>query len=490
MASRSVIGRSLLVTGVSLLFAVSPTLGQGSSPSAAPTSVTSPGPGLPPPADPRCPAPWRSVPDDALGPGRSDCVLPAWDPAGSWPFADIPPVEGFFAEDEQGDAADPGIDIIGVGFARVDLPEGGAIAAVGPDAEGLTVLGSPDAAGTYLVIHLTTAGLPGPLDGRAAEFGIAADPDGKARNDRPATVTGPSDPLAGSQQIHEIILGEDGTTLGATDFARKPVKGSMRFNASGRADFLVLFAPEANGITIVAPLDQVGEWFRPVSSRAAASATGHALAILVAGDMVDDEDDEDEDEDEDFPSGDWAGDGDRPLRTNGDSAGAGTLYAEVKHKPVTIPKIKSPPTGKNVHTGTDYRAPAQVVVYDCEPISEEEAKLLEAWFAKAKAAGEPSLVAFAVLEGEGPPFEQQIPVEAVIERKGAFPVLYLRMRIGVSPSGLKNLRSWEMETLDGLEDLLADKEFSLGFQLWLTFMSDGAGGLIGSPDPFLDITFD
>jgi hypothetical protein len=438
-------------------------------------------------------------------PGRSDCILPAWDPGTAWPFPGIEPVEGFLVTDEAGDAGDPGVDITSVGFARVELPEGGALAAVGADAAGLAVLGSPDAAGPYLVVHLATAGAPGPLDGRAARYGIATDVDGKTRNDRPARPAKEFDPLSGSQLVHEIVVGESGTVLGFTDLARKAVRGSVRDNASKRADFLALVPPGVNGITIVTPAAQVGEWFRPIASREAApvaagrdpgsiagrdpgsiagrdpgSIAARAVALLVAGGPADDADGE----------SDWAGDGDRPIRTNGDSAGDGKMHAELLRKPVTIPQIVSPPTGPNVHTIADYVAPAQVVVYDCERLSEEEAAIIEDLLASRKRNGKSPFSASVILEGEGPPFRQEVPIDVVVEREPIGPVLYIRVRVGVAPSGIRNLRDWEFATIPGLEDLINDKFFSFGLQLWGVYVTNGSGGLVGTPDPTFDELFD
>jgi hypothetical protein len=183
----------------------------------------------------------------------SDCRLPPWTASA----ADEAPslfgrIDGtLWVDDEQGDAPVDGLDILGVGFGRVDIEDPTTVRR----AAGLLKLGKAKRAvrpGANLLVRVVLDRPPSTIQGDHAGIHLTTDVDGSRSNNVPSGVNRPDFPFAGSQVVYSLTWAPTTgqTRLLQSDLGRRDwYKGTAPFAAAWSTPTVldVLVAPSAMG---------------------------------------------------------------------------------------------------------------------------------------------------------------------------------------------------------------------------------------------------
>jgi hypothetical protein len=186
------------------------------------------------------------------GERTTECRLPDWSAS---PAAEVSSLFGeiqgvAWLEDPAGDAAEGGLDILGVGVGRVDIGDPGPVR----KADGLLKRGKVKQAvskGRSLIVRVLLDRAPSEVEGGHASVHLATDVDGSRSNNVPAGIARPDHPFAGSENVYSLTWAATTgqTKLLASDLAKAWYKDKTPFAASWAEptvlDFLV--APEAMG---------------------------------------------------------------------------------------------------------------------------------------------------------------------------------------------------------------------------------------------------
>ncbi|MEX1336403.1 MAG: hypothetical protein AB1Z66_14015 [Candidatus Limnocylindrales bacterium] len=186
------------------------------------------------------------------GERTTGCVLPGW---AASPVGDVPSlfggIEGVaWIEDPAGDAPAGGVDILGVGIARVDIDDPAAVR----KSKGLLKLGKAKRAvrpDESVLVRVSLDRPPSEVSGGHASVHLATDIDGSRSNNVPAGIARPDYPFAGSENVYSLTWAATTgkTRLLASDLAKAWYKDKAPFAASWATptvlDFLV--RPQALG---------------------------------------------------------------------------------------------------------------------------------------------------------------------------------------------------------------------------------------------------
>ena len=188
----------------------------------------------------------------------AECVLPDWSES---PVGDVPSLFGevdgvAWIEDEPGDAPAGGLDILGVGVARVSIDDPAEVR--GADwllKQGKAKKAVP--AGEGILVRVLLDKAPSEVPGGHASVHLATDVDGSRSNNVPAGVARPDYPFAGTENVYSLTWASTTgkTKLLASDLAKAWYQDGTPVAASWAAptvlDFLLAPTSFGDGFRVI-----------------------------------------------------------------------------------------------------------------------------------------------------------------------------------------------------------------------------------------------